>query len=727
LKKNLLKVTLQKLFISFVALILTFCLPVQVLATPQAEFFTTPPAIRDIELRAEENNFSTCFVSNELLVKFKAGTGQKEIDQLNEKFGAKIVEKIPSIEVYRLKITNNALPALIEKYNENPIVEFAEPNSIHKKCVVPNDPLYSNQWALPKIQAESAWDVETGSTTPMTIAILDTGIDASHPEFSGKIVAGYDFVNNDSYPSDDNAVSHGTAVASIAAALTNNGAGIAGLSWGAKIMPVKVLDSNGEGNSTNVIGGIMYAANKGANVINLSLGSPTPSSSIEQAINYARDKGCVIVAAAGNYLENKPFPYTCYPAAYDGVIAVSATNESDGHPDWSNSGPFVDVSAPGSNIFVATMVVSNPSMPYSSSYYGTSAAAPYVSALAALILSKYPTLTPAEVENMIIQGVDDLGSSGYDNYFGYGRINALKVFKVERIYGSMRYLTAVNISKKGWATSPTVVIATGESFPDALAGAALAGKYNCPILLTPKTSAPTEVLNEISRLGATTAYILGGAGAISDTVVSQLKSRGLSVTIRLSGSDRYETASAIAKEVGASGTAIIATGENFPDALAASSMAASQNIPILLVSKNSIPEATNQALLDLGITQTIIVGGFAVISSEAEANLPGPTRLSGADRYKTAAEIVKYAQANYGLSWTKPVIATGENFPDALGGGAFACKSGSPLLITSSGSLPETINSILSTNAYSSEKVYVLGGTGAVSNTVVTQIASIIQ
>jgi len=726
LKKNLLKVTLQKLFISFVALILTFCLPVQVLATPQAEFFATPPAIPDIELRAKENNFSTCFVSNELLVKFKAGTGQKEIDQLNEKFGARIVEKIPSIEVYRLKITNNALPALIEKYNENPIVEFAEPNSIHKKCVVPNDPLYSNQWALPKIQAESAWDVETGSTTPMTIAILDTGIDAYHPEFSGKIVAGYDFVNDDSDPSDDNAVSHGTAVASIAAALTNNGAGMAGLSWGAKIMPVKVLDYSGGGVSDNVAEGIIYAANKGANVINLSLGGPDRSLSVEQAINYARDKGCVIVAAAGNYLENKPFPYTCYPAAYDGVIAVSATDESDGHPDWSNNGSFVDVSAPGSNIFVATRVVSNPSMPYSSSYYGTSAAAPYVSALAALILSKYPTLTPAEVENMIIQGVDDLGSSGYDNYFGYGRINALKVFKVERIYGSMRYLTAVNISKKGWATSPTVVIATGESFPDALAGATLAGKHNCPILLTPKDFIPTEVLSEISRLDATTAYVLGGTGAVSDTVTNALQSRGLDVT-RLCGTNRYETALAIAKEVGASGTAIIATGENFPDALAASSMAASQNIPILLVSKNSIPISTSQALSDLGITKTIIVGGIAVISSEVETNLPGPTRLSGANRYETAAKIVEYAQTNYGLSWTKPVIATGENFPDALGGGAFASKSGSPLLITSSGSLPGTTNDILLTNAYSSEKVYVLGGTGAISNTVVTQIASIVR
>ncbi len=713
---------LKKILISLVTLTLVLSIPVQTMAIAPIELFASPPTIA----LSNRQDFSACFVSDEILVKFKPVTSRKKIDAINKNFGATIVDEIPSLDIYRLKIPGNQVGRFVKKYKESPAVEFVEPNGICKRFIVPNDPLYPNQWALPKVQAELAWDIETGSTTPITIAVLDTGIDFAHPDLMGKTVAGYDFVNDDSYPSDDSTISHGTGVASIAAAKTNNGLGMAGLSWGAKIMPIKVLDDDG-GMNFDIASGIMYAADNGANVINLSLGGPDPLLSIEQAITYAQDKGCVIVAAAGNFLEDVPFPYICYPAAYDDVIAVSATNETDGHPGWSNSGSFVDISAPGESVLAALRVATSPdpSLPYQF-FSGTSAAAPYVSALAALILSKYPTLTPAEVENAIVQGVDDLGSPGYDIYYGYGRINASKVFKVERIYGSTRYLTAVNISKKGWTTSPSIVITTGENFPDALAGAALAGKYDCPILLTPKTSAPTEVLNEISRLGSTQAYVLGGTGAISDTVVDQLQAYGLSVT-RLSGSNRYETATSIANEVGTNSTAIIATGEDFPDALAASNIAANQNIPILLVTKNSIPGTTNQAIFDLGITQTIVVGGFAVISSEVEAQLPNPTRLAGTDRYETAAKIVEYAQLNYGLSWTKPVIATGENFPDALSGSAFASKNGNPLLITSSSSLPGTINSILSANAYSSERVYVLGGTSVISNTVVTQIASIVQ
>ncbi len=301
---------------------------------------------------------------------------------------------------------------------------------------------------------------------------------------------------------------------------------------------------------------------------------------------------------------------------------------------------------------------------------------------------------------------------------------------ISRLSGTNRYETAVLISRKGWSSASTVIIATGKNFPDALAGAPLAKAYNAPILLTEPGFLPSVTKNEINRLKATKAIILGGTGAVSDSVKSAIISKTtVNVVERVYGSNRYETAAAIARKLksklgsGLSKYAIIATGENYPDALAVSGLAGYKKMAILLVTKNSIPSATSKAISDLGITRTIIVGGTGVVSSGVKAQLPNATRLAGTNRYETAREIAEYA-IDQGMSWSKTLIATGANYPDALAGGALAAKLAGPMLLVHPTDLDKSpaTKSILVAKRASINYIYLLGGTGAVSTVVQEEI-----
>jgi thermitase len=320
--------------------------------------------------------------------------------------------------IYKLKVDEKAdLAQLIRAFKRSPYVEYAEPNYIAHAFITPNDSYWGSQWGMTKIGAPSAWDISTGSSS-VTVAIVDSGVDLFHPDLSGKLVSGYDFVNDDSEPQDD--YGHGTHVAGIAAARTNNNTGVAGLSWQAKIMPVKALNSYGSGGYEDVASGIIYAANNGADIINLSLGGAVPSSVLEDAVEYAHALGCVVVAAAGN--NNSQVDY---PAKYPEVIAVAATDSSDQRASFSNYGPQLDVAAPGVSIYSTYW--------WNGSTYGwmsgTSQASPHVAGLAALIWSVNPDLSNTQVESIIKQTADDLGAAGRDNNYGFGRINARRALE----------------------------------------------------------------------------------------------------------------------------------------------------------------------------------------------------------------------------------------------------------------------------------------------------------
>jgi subtilisin family serine protease len=284
--------------------------------------------------------------------------------------------------------------------------------SLRAMDVIPNDPYYPSQWNLHKVGAPAAWDITTGSER-VVIAFVDSGLDLEHSEFKGKIVDGWDFVNWDSEPQDD--YGHGTFVASIAVAGTNNGLGMAGVSWGAKIMPIKVTDDQGVWYYWHAAGGITYAADHGAKIINLSwtLDSGIDPHPLQDAVNYAHSRGALVVAAAGDSHDDS---YQ-YPAALDHVVSVAATTPDDEHPDFSTCNDKVDVAAPGVDILGIYRDAYG-------RYSSTDAAVPHVSGLAALIWSVNPTLTPDEVESIIESTAVDLGEPGWDACFGHGRIDA---------------------------------------------------------------------------------------------------------------------------------------------------------------------------------------------------------------------------------------------------------------------------------------------------------------
>ena len=270
------------------------------------------------------------------------------------------------------------------------------------------------------IKATDGWDWTTGSDS-VIIAVIDSGVALDHEDLHSKIVPGYDFVNDDSDPYDDHG--HGTFAASIAAAETNNGVGIAGVSWHARIMPVKVMDQEGNGSYLAIATGMRYAVDNGARVLNLSIGGRTPSFILEDACAYCCSRGAVIAAAAGN-----TGSAVLYPAAYDDYcLAVAASDANDDRPNWSNYGPQIDVAAPGNFVCGANYSRNDPDN--LNSYHwksGTSFATPYVAGAAALVMAYKPFLTNDQIMDLIKYTADDVNASthpGVDDFFGYGRIN----------------------------------------------------------------------------------------------------------------------------------------------------------------------------------------------------------------------------------------------------------------------------------------------------------------
>jgi len=324
------------------------------------------------------------------------------------------------------------------------------------------------------------------------------------------------------------------------------------------------------------------------------------------------------------------------------------------------------------------------------------------------------------------EGVKEISGSAFRSALGTNEIEStwFTISRIPRLAGSNRYSTSCAVSAKGWETSNVVVIARGDNFPDALAGAALAHKNSCPIFLTESSALTAETEAEIKRLGANHAYILGGTGAISNTVESQLKSFVTTVD-RIGGADRYVTAANIANNLEVQGTeAIIATGENFADALAISSYSAANQKPILLVKKDFLPKATEDALLALNISSVIIVGGTGAVSQNVqdmleEKGITVSERIDGADRYDTAYQIV----SRYFKAPVNVYITRGDNFPDALSAAPLASKNSSPLLLVKPDELPLGIKSYLEAKRTSINGPYIIGGSGAVSSAIDGEVA----
>lgn len=329
---------------------------------------------------------------------------------------------------------------LLNSLNGDANVDYVEVDGTAQALGTTNDPYFTNgsQWHLSKIQAPAAWDISTGNTSQI-VAVVDTGVNFNHPDLAGKLLSGgYDFIANDSDPTDENG--HGTAVAGTLSPATNNALGVAGVSWNTPILPIRVLDASGSGSYSAIANGITYAADHGAKIINLSLGGTTSSTTLQNAVNYAWSKGCVIVAAAGNSGSSSPE----YPAACTNVIAVSATDSNDARPSWSNYGSYVDISAPGTNI--CTLYGSN----QYANWNGTSFSTPVVSGVLALMASTNGNLNNSALVTALLNNTDDIGTAGYDAYFGYGRVNAYKA-----VSAAKALISVDTVAPVAAVTSPT--------------------------------------------------------------------------------------------------------------------------------------------------------------------------------------------------------------------------------------------------------------------------------
>lgn len=808
--------------------------------------------------------------------------------------------------------------------------------------------------------------------------IADNGIDDDENGYVDDVY-GIDTVNDDSDPFDDHG--HGSHVSGTIGGEGNNGLGVAGVNWDVTIMPVKTFDAGGSGWDEDIIEALAYVNMMGADVSSNSWGGGGYSQAMYDEIEAFPGLFC---AAAGNdSMDNDS--WMAYPASYDldNILSVAATDMWDELAWFSNYGvATVDVGAPGDGILSCvpgkplvtldsmvwsddfttfdnwsnwgdsdwgidtTTFMSAPSsvactdypdwafagmtndtpvdltagevgalvldanynltedmagidfyaydetmwtgaylgtltgdsggwdenviMPipgyvsqfgplltdvvffgddnitpvylddvefwtgsisgwdYDAAYdswSGTSMATPHVSGLAALLLSEYPEMGPADLKATIMQNVDVIPSMD-GRCVSNGRINAFAAlsnpvdltgpaiemvtedtyesvaeitasasdamsgvksmswsfdgapattvesdtvtmtldvvgqhtltvwaedtagnvseawaeFEITRgaatfntIAGADRYATAIAASQKAFPNgADTVVVATGANWPDALGGSALAGASSCPLLLTTPASLPSSVKDEIERLGATKVYVLGGTGAVSDAVATALATLvGDDNVVRLAGVDRYATASAVASEVigllgdGYDGKAFVATGANYPDALAASPLAAAMRWPLLLASPAgslSVPASVDSAVI-LGGTGAVSVGIEAAL--EARLGDGNVSRKGGVNRYATATIVAGYGVAN-GMYLDNAGVATGEQFPDALSGGAMLGAMRSILLLTPPSALAPDASQLLSANVDMIDTVNFIGGTAAVPEAVRAQVKAIV-
>jgi subtilisin family serine protease len=346
------------------------------------------------------------YVPGQLLVRFLAGTSPAEVEGAAARAGGSVVGHIAELGIHVVDVPPAETEEALASLRSEGSVESVERDVLVQGLdTVPNDELWPVQWGLRLVGAPRAWDATRG-TSAIVIAVLDTGIDRAHPDLAGATVPGRDLVNDDSDPADDEG--HGTSVAGVLAARTNNGEGQAGMCWACSLMPVKVLNSEGSGAMSTVASGIVWAVDHGARVVNMSLGSAGNTNALASAVAYAARKNAVLVAAAGNSNVDTPF----YPAAYSDVIGVAATDDADVRYTWSNYGDWVAVAAPGCN-----------AAPRLGGGYiefcGTSSAAPLVAGIAALALSLNTTASTSEIEQAIATKATPVPGVAL-----FGRVNA---------------------------------------------------------------------------------------------------------------------------------------------------------------------------------------------------------------------------------------------------------------------------------------------------------------
>lgn len=336
--------------------------------------------------------------------------------------GASLRRHIPQLALGAVDVPESASGVVLESLRRSGQFDYVERDYYAHTASDPNDPSYIAQWHLPRIGSSPAWSLTTGSSS-VVVAVVDSGVYPSHPDLASKLVPGWNFVKDNADTTD--VLGHGTAVAGSVAAATNNGIGVAGVSWGSRVMPLVAVDADDFAAYSDIAAAIQYAADHGVRVINVSVGGVNASNTLQKAVDYAWSKGALVFASAMNQAVSTPY----YPAACARAVAVSATDFNDRLASFSNYGGWITLSAPGTGILTTA---DGGGYSY---HNGTSFASPIAAGVAALVLSVNPRLTNAEVLSILKKTADlPPGSlppgatvaASPDPYFGWGRINAYR-------------------------------------------------------------------------------------------------------------------------------------------------------------------------------------------------------------------------------------------------------------------------------------------------------------
>ncbi len=458
------------------------------------------------------------FVPGRILVGFRPNVDRSRAEEVIARLGAAKRDEIPGIGVHIVELPPNANEqAFAHAFAAQPEVEFAELDMILPPAGTANDPYYPYEWHLANISAPAAWDSTTGSSN-VTIAILDTGVQSTHPDLASKLVPGWNFYDNNSNTED--VYGHGTGVAGAAAAESNNGIGVTGVSWGSLIMPIRISDLNGNATFSAMANGLTWAADQGARVANISY-IASDSSTVASAAQYFQSKGGVVTVSAGNnatFDSSADNPY---------VLTVSATTSSDTVATWSNTGNNIDISAPGENIY-STLWQSQ-----YASWVGTSLSAPIVAGVAALVISANPGLTGAQVQDILEKSADDLGPAGWDSGFGYGRVNAANAVAMALASGGTTDTTppTVSISYPGSGATVSGTVSVQASASDNVGVASVSLSVDGSILATDTASPFSFSWNTASLINGTHTLTATAKDAAGNSATSA------ALTVMVSNSD----------------------------------------------------------------------------------------------------------------------------------------------------------------------------------------------
>lgn len=717
------------------------------------------------ESTTSENIERFADLSSQLVVKLSQGTDPEQIAQSVQ---AEILRQGP-LDYLTLTIPSERMSEAFKVLGQSPGVLSVNPVQKIKttEVTIPQitDSHYSEQWGLSKAEVQKAWGL--GATGQgITIATIDTGIDVNHPDLKNNLVEGYNAITGKtglSAVQDNNG--HGTHVAGIAAAGLN-GEGIVGVAYRAKIMPIKAMNRLGEGTDDVVADGVIWAADHGAQIINLSLGSKEETNILRDAIQYAQAKGALLVAAAGNKEENLSLDSIAFPAAEPGVLAVTATDLRDQLASFSLTGPQASLAAPGVNIL--SDYWQNRSG--YASIDGTSMASPFVAGVAALVWGAHPELTAEQVKVLLEDSALDLGTPGRDSEYGFGRVNA---------YWAVRFAaepetlpTPANLTWAGGKVKGAEVgqrpsmsaeltvpsrafgmdqekrvsvelnfLQEAPGFPQGIipAGEGILIKWDS---LSQKTLRLTVLLEsdqitlsnnlsvEKDQLGflyhwtgsrwlkvgggiGSSEMIQGITAGITEPGIYRVGLESFPGNNRIAGEDRIQTAVQISQANFQSGadTVLLARSDDFPDALAGAPLAYKNHAPILLTEVAALPDSVLSELKRLNPQKIILLGGTGAISTTVEAKLKALApvqRIGGVNRFATASGIA----TELGMIG-EAVLVNGNNYPDAITMAAIAAQRGIPILLTETKAIPSETDSTLKKFAVSQTEI--IGGEGVVS------------